>query len=61
MSDQITRMKIIVDTIKDATRLPQQLEANGYFTLGLGKLFATGNGTVDEPLKDDWADAPTSG
>ena len=54
-------MKIIVDTIKDAITLPQQLKANGYFTLGLGQLFSTGNGTVDGPLKDDWADAPMSG
>ena len=54
-------MKIIVDKIKDAIPLPQQLKAHGYFTTRPGKLFPTGNGTVDGPLKDDWADARTSG
>lgn len=47
-------------TLKDAVTLPQQLKASGYFTTGLGKLFHTGQGTVDGPLKDDWADARSS-
>ncbi len=48
------------ETLKDATTLPQRLKENGYFTAGLGKLFHTGSGTVDGPLKDDWADARNS-
>ncbi|EMI57088.1 family 43 glycosylhydrolase [Rhodopirellula sallentina] len=48
------------DTLKDAITLPQQLKNNGYFTTGLGKLFHKPVGTVDGPLKDDWADAKHS-
>jgi len=50
----------LYDTLKDAVTLPQQLKLNGYFTTGLGKLFHTGSGTVDGPLKNDWADARNS-
>jgi arylsulfatase A-like enzyme len=44
------------DTLKDAVTLPQHLKANGYQTLGLGKIFHKSEGTAGGPLKDDWAD-----
>jgi len=50
----------LYETLTNAVTLPQQLKANGYFTTGVGKLFHTGSGTVDGPLKDDWADARNS-
>ncbi len=48
------------ETLADAITLPQRLKEHGYFTTGVGKLFHTGKGTVDGPLKDDWADARNS-
>lgn len=47
-------------SLTNAITLPQQLKAHGYFTTGVGKLFHTGNGTVDGPLASDWADARNS-
>lgn len=50
----------LYDSLKNAVTLPQQLKASGYYTTGLGKIFHTPQGTVDGPLKDDWADARNS-
>jgi arylsulfatase A-like enzyme len=44
------------DTLKDAVTLPQHLKANGYQTIGLGKLFHKSQGSATGPLEDDWAD-----
>jgi arylsulfatase A-like enzyme len=47
-------------SLTNAVTLPQQLKANGYFTTGVGKLFHTGQGHVNGPVGQDWADARNS-